>query len=662
MKRSFIKILAIVMIIGLNWTGLSAVIETFSYYNDIENSNGNTYQAGALDFVLTSPSGFDPSGLEIGESATKTISFINNNNIPKYKVSAVNFSGLLCDYLDLTANVDAGDAEYSGKLINFIDVGPQIFSEPEDWVFTLTLPADVSEDLIGENCHFNFTFFGSQIKNDLPFGQGFNDTEEEDNNIKATICYDAETRSKGYWKNHSDVYKSYLSQYLGCNSTTSECVGGYEIVDTQAKVTQILGTDYNLSMRNKLKGQLLAMKFNIAHFEIGEYIFWTSTDNFNQIVNQADNLLQQVPAPSDEILEIMKDLLDGLNQDLRFRHCSGSLVKVIIPNGGEVWWIGRTYDLTWTTKNLVCPNDSIVSIWYSKDSGATWGNITTSTENDGIYNWRIPLYLEGGTYYVPSHNARIKVVTRCSENLLVNGWDMSDTDFCPPIDYDLLLPEEIEALKAMGLYEEPLELETPSTEIEEIPAEILEETLPNENSASSDSLTETTTNEVTTIDELTTTTTTISDSDDLENSTTTSTTIPDQTTVSTTTVDFISSPSTSTTTIIETSVEESTAITTTTEPPVEEPMTTTTTEPPIEETIITTTEPPIDEEVSAEETPVIDKPLVIEETPVTGEQPVIAPVDNNPVEQALPADNSSSGGDSGGGETVNAAPSDGATE
>jgi len=458
MRKSLVKFTAFILIAALNWAGLSAILSTIAYLNDTESSIDNNFAAGTLDFTLTSPSGFDPSSLQIGESATRTISFVNNGNIPKYKVSAANFSGLLCDQLDLAANLDGGDVEYSGKLINFVDFGPQVFADPEDWFFTLTLPSDTPENLIGENCQFNFVFFGSQVRNDLPFGQGFSDTEEENNNVTAKICYDAETRSKGYWKNHEDVYKPYLPQYLGCNTTSSECVADYEEVGNQAKVFQILQTDYNLSMRNKLRGQLLAMKFNIAHFKIGEYVpSSTSTDNLNQIVNQADDLLQQVPAPSDEALETMKNLLDGLNQDLQFRICSGSLVKVIIPNGGETWWVGQYYDLTWTTKNLVCPNDSIVSIWYSRDSGATWGNIATSTENDGIYNWRASLFLEGGTYYVPSHNARIKVVTSCSENLLVNGWDMSDFDFCPPIDYSLLTDEEktqVEQLLADGILTE----------------------------------------------------------------------------------------------------------------------------------------------------------------------------------------------------------------
>jgi len=581
LSRLALKTSAILLLVCLNWAGLSGLGTTIAYLNDTESSLNNNFTAGTLDFVLTSPSGFDPSTLEIGKSATRTVSMINNGNDPKYKVSAINFSGLLCDYLNLTAYVDATGTIYSGNLMDFVDFGPQEFSFPDDWNFILTLAGDTPEDLIGETCNFDFIFFGSQIRHNLPFGMGFNDIEEEDNNVKATICYDAETRTMGYWKNHFDVYKSYLPQYLGCNSTSSECISGYEEISNETEVDEVFDADNSVT-RNKLKKQLLAMKFNIAHSKIGEYIPGTSTENLNQIVANADDLLQQYPAPSDDILEAMKNYLDYFNQDSQFRACSGSFVKVIIPNGGEIWWVGRTYDLTWTTHNLVCSDDSLVSIWYSNDSGTTWGNIATSTENDGVYSWRIPLYLENETYYVPSENARIKIVTLCSETFLTNGWDMSDNDFCPPIDYGLLLPEEIEALKAMGLLPEDF-------------IEILEisESTPEEFSTTSmeDS---TTSSETSTTSEETSTTT-----EEIYKESTSSTPIeipliPD-------------SP-------IETSTENSEEIL-----PDENAISS---DPLIEETEKAT------EEIPAEEIPISEETLIIQDTPITEPEQAVVPNDN----------------------------------
>jgi len=309
-KKSISKILVVLILIGLNWTGISAVVRTFAYFNDTENSSGS-FAAGGLDFYLTSPSDFSPGAIAPGESAERTISFLNNDNIPKYKVKTVNPSGTLCDYLTLQVKLDGVDVGYNGLLIGF-DYGPVVFEAPEDWTFILTLPADAPEPAQGQTCNFNFLFYGSQTENNLPFGGGFNDTEEDISNIASKICQDTETRSKGYWKNHSEVFIPYLSQMLGDES-----------VDTVLEAVQIL--NYNndsSSMRNKLKGQLLAMKFNIAHFSVGEYFVVSAGKTINQIVAEADDLLSQVPEPSEGILEAMKDLLDDLNQDLQIRICS----------------------------------------------------------------------------------------------------------------------------------------------------------------------------------------------------------------------------------------------------------------------------------------------------------------------------------------------------
>lgn len=126
-------------------------------------------------------------------------------------------------------------------------------------------------------------------------------------------------------------------------------------------------------------------------------------------------------------------------------------VTVIIPNGGELWWIGGTYAIEWTAVNHNGGgNDLTVDIYYSADSGATWANIVKGTENDGEYEWKIPLFL--GDYYVLSQQARIKITaTDYTKNFMLAGWDISDADFCPPIDYDLITPEELKWLEENGL-------------------------------------------------------------------------------------------------------------------------------------------------------------------------------------------------------------------
>lgn len=37
------------------------------------------------------------------------------------------------------------------------------------------------------------------------------------------------------------------------------------------------------------------------------------------------------------------------------------------------------------------------------------------------------------------------------ENFMVQASDVSDKDFCPPIDFSMLTPEELEQVRALGL-------------------------------------------------------------------------------------------------------------------------------------------------------------------------------------------------------------------
>ena len=610
-RLSVLKVVVFLVIVSLNWTGLSAVLQTNSYMSDVETA-GSSYTAGTLDFELSSAQVFSNAVLSPGSSVTGIVSVINLDNVPQYKLKSANLSGGLCDYLNLEANLDGGAIEYSGKLKD-IDFGPVVFASPDDWSFVLSLPADAPNTVIGETCNFNFVFYGSQVRNNLQFGQGFNDTEDTAGSVKAKMCFDSQTSSCSYWKNHPNVYKPYLPQKLG-----------NEIIDTATKADNVLksacgngncgcGNDCDKTMKGKLKGQLLTMKFNVAHYGMGEYIPNGDTRTINQIIVEADNLLKQVPTPSDSVLEAMKDLLGGLNQDLQIRVCTDTGVKVLIPNGGEKWWVGQYYDLTWLTKNLNCPDDlTQISIWYSGDGGNTWGNITTNTEDDGVYNWRIPLYLPEN-YYVPSEKSRIKVVAVCSENLMVAGWDMSDYDFCPPIDYSLLTDEEkaqVEQLLADGTLsaDEVINREVPIPETpvvedensttESIPEAVLPE---NDNSTTENSGTPVSIPaEITNGSNNPTTDQTITETE----------TVTDQTTTDQTTTDQIQAVTEETTN--QTTTDQTTTETTKDQTTIDQTTTETTTEP------------------------------VIEEQPMVEQQSVVVPDDNSGEQIAPPAD----GGDS----------------
>ena len=133
----------------------------------------------------------------------------------------------------------------------------------------------------------------------------FNAFEAHVINVTAKICDNSETRTMGYWKNHESVYEPLLPQNLG-----------NDIIDTQQKVEQVFD-DYNLSMRNKLMGQLLAMKFNIAYFGIGGYYVEGEGKTLNEIVEEADDLIKQSTEPLISVLENMKNIMDYIIFNLR---------------------------------------------------------------------------------------------------------------------------------------------------------------------------------------------------------------------------------------------------------------------------------------------------------------------------------------------------------
>lgn len=117
-------------------------------------------------------------------------------------------------------------------------------------------------------------------------------------------------------------------------------------------------------------------------------------------------------------------------------------VELLAPNGGEIWTIGEIATIKWIATNPNGPDSDLkIDLFYSGDSGHTWAVFATSTPNTGEYEWRVPLFIDD--YYVPSQHARIKVVARGPENFMVADPDMSDGDFCPPIDYSLLTAEEL---------------------------------------------------------------------------------------------------------------------------------------------------------------------------------------------------------------------------
>jgi LPXTG-site transpeptidase (sortase) family protein len=119
-------------------------------------------------------------------------------------------------------------------------------------------------------------------------------------------CIQARTKTIGYWKNHPENYV--LPQSLSC-----------ETVSTSEQAIEILENANAKDMIDMLRAQLLAMKFNVSHFEIGQYDVLGHDTTVNEIVTQAENLL--CSNASKQEMSSMKNLLDHLNNHHLVEYC-----------------------------------------------------------------------------------------------------------------------------------------------------------------------------------------------------------------------------------------------------------------------------------------------------------------------------------------------------
>lgn len=95
-------------------------------------------------------------------------------------------------------------------------------------------------------------------------------------------------------------------------------------------------------------------------------------------------------------------------------------VTVIWPNGGEILFIGYTYTILWEASDNV--GIATTDIDYSTDGGNTWTDVVELEGNPEEYDWQVP--------GPPTSEGRIKVT--CFDFAGNEGWDMSDSNFCPP--------------------------------------------------------------------------------------------------------------------------------------------------------------------------------------------------------------------------------------
>ncbi len=260
MNKSFDKIICLLIIVSLNWAGVSVVGETFAYFSDKETASQNSCNIAILDFsVFSGQNNFTSPAeeMEPGDSTARDI-YINQevNSLPlKHDASYEFVSGdsLLCDQLNLKiwynhyngfpsggyTNRDMR-LKYNGSLVSLNNLRDSDFEIPhlddqfdtnsndgtKQWFFyKISLADNLTEDYQGKVCHFKFNFKGWQ--NDFEnYGEGgFTDIEEIENTIK-TGYWDPPVVLNEFLPNAGN-YPEFIELYNKSNSSID--LQGYKI-------------------------------------------------------------------------------------------------------------------------------------------------------------------------------------------------------------------------------------------------------------------------------------------------------------------------------------------------------------------------------------------------------------------------------------------------
>jgi hypothetical protein len=140
--------------------------------------------------------------------------------------------------------------------------------------------------------------------------------------------------------------------------------------------------------------------------------------------------------PSDNCLVRVSDT-DGTpadTSDAVFTISStSSSITVTSPNGGEVWQVDSTYDVTWMSNGT----SGNVQIEYSTDNGSSWTEVIASIQDTGSYPWVIPDN--------PSDSCLVRII-----DTVGNPSDISDAVFTissgSGVEDDRVLKEEVSVM------------------------------------------------------------------------------------------------------------------------------------------------------------------------------------------------------------------------
>jgi len=271
-KKSILKILILLIIIGLNWTGFLAVGKTLAYFFDNENSNANTYQASTLDFSLTSSNLNKFIGLTeklfLGSVLTNSGSLAFQYTVASEKISG---SDDFCNALELEAELNWVE-KHNDTLMSFDVLASTTLGS---WSFEIKLPVTATNIFHGETCEVDLVFKGWQTDVATYEDGGFSD--EERIHLKFTsrmivlneflpnpsglvpdygfdFGEDGDSKPQGEWVelyNNSDVNHDLAGWYIWDASGDNLNKISITNLNTQTATTIILGNSWLVVYMNK---------------------------------------------------------------------------------------------------------------------------------------------------------------------------------------------------------------------------------------------------------------------------------------------------------------------------------------------------------------------------------------------------------------------------
>lgn len=520
MTKSLIKITSLLLIIGLNWTGLSAITSTVAYFNDTEDSQSNAIITATLDFHLESASDFSPE-VTPTQTTSRTINLVNDGSLGfRYQVRAEQFSGDLdlCNALELIANLNGDGEEYNGDLTAF-SYDPGEFTDPESWQFTASLPSD-APSLENKTCSFKFIFEAIQLGECV----GFNDVEEIDNNISTgswTIKEELKINKVFYnvdSKHGTEPANEWIELYnntdeaIDIRNWTIEDNNSSDVLTTSSLIIPAHGyavvtgsaTTWNYWIIPSGVAKIVLADGTIGDGLSNDTDMLALRNSYGVIVDQMNWGIPNPAWPNYNANLWNPGCLDGAQGSMLARVPDGFDTnspsdfqflyppQVTVSYYGGTWYCGTSHAIYWSAYNLNGPDSDLkIDIFYITDNDGSWTisggdnvyQLANYIANSGYYNFYINPCL-GYCYY---GFVWIKVVAYGPENFMVQSSVIGQMVFEPPLpegadpsDFDdccEILPEE--PINEESVNEEIIPEETLPEET--IPEEVLpEETLPEE--------------------------------------------------------------------------------------------------------------------------------------------------------------------------------------